>query len=55
MIEDIIAAARGDVARLGWIREQLLQHVEIPDHWDIHERVLKQVLAEERRGSKTGS
>ncbi len=55
LLDEAIGAARGDVARMGWIREQILQHLEIPEHWDIHERVLKEVLEEERQRAKSAS
>lgn len=31
--EDVIAAAKSEPARLGWIVEQLQAHVAIPPHW----------------------
>ncbi|WP_457795381.1 helix-turn-helix domain-containing protein [Horticoccus sp. 23ND18S-11] len=52
VVEDVITAARGDVARMGWIREQVLKHLDIPDHWDIHEQVMREVLEEDARKQK---
>jgi hypothetical protein len=48
-IERTITLAGDDIGKLGWLREQVIQHASAPEHWDIHERVIKQVLAEERR------
>ncbi len=32
-VEHAIAAAAGDPRRLGWISEQLAQHLSVPAHW----------------------
>lgn len=52
LLEKTISSAGDDVARLGWIREQLLRHADAPEYWNIHERVIKQVLEEEEEESK---
>lgn len=49
-IEALLDIAGDDVARLGWIVEQLRGHLRAPGHWEsstIHAEVIEQVLAEE--------
>lgn len=48
-IEDTIRLAGDDVGKLGWIREQVIRHASAPEHWNIHEQVIKKVLADEKR------
>lgn len=33
IFEDTLAAAGSDTGRIGYLREQLLQHFAVPDHW----------------------
>lgn len=43
-LDDLLAHAGDDVGRLGWVREQMLKHLAIPEHWGVHEKVLRDVL-----------
>ena len=63
IVDEAIATARDDLARLGWIREQLRAHLRPPSHWEeedafsddpnklspLHSQVVREVLAEERK------
>lgn len=33
LFEEVITAAAGDPGRLGWVREQLLSHLQVPVRW----------------------
>lgn len=47
----LVDAADGDVARLGWISEQMRQHLAEPTHWGMPERIAQRVaerMARER-------
>lgn len=48
-IEETIRMTGDDVGKLGWLREQVFRYASTPEHWDIHEKVLADVLAEEKR------
>ena len=51
-IERLLEIAGDDLARLGWIVEQLRSHLRVPDRWEastIHAEVIAEVLAEEKR------
>lgn len=54
-IEQLITLAAGDPHRLGWLLEQMKSHLAPPEHWEfedepgIHDKVLKSVLADERK------
>ncbi|PTX95751.1 hypothetical protein [Opitutus sp. ER46] len=51
-IDEAIRAAGGDVLRLGYLREQIEQHLRPPTHWtteDIHDEALRQALEDQLR------
>jgi transcriptional regulator with XRE-family HTH domain len=51
-LEELLFAAGGDQARLGWILEQMRAHLAPPDHWQlgsIHAEVISAGLSRERR------
>jgi hypothetical protein len=47
-VDELIHYANGDPGRLGWIREQLLKHLQVPAHWNIHEQVIRKVQEQRR-------
>jgi len=67
--QEIISSAKGDLGRLGWIREQLAAHLAIPGHWKekksrdripstlspAHSDAMRRVLSQERRQAKPAS
>ncbi len=55
LVAEAVQAAGNDVGRLGWIREQLLRSIAVPEHWEVHERALADALArrEKEREEKT--
>ena len=48
-MERLLAAAGNDVQRLGWIAEQLINHVAAPSHWGLHEQIIREGLEKEAR------
>lgn len=51
LLDDTLALAGDDVGKLGWVREQLIRHLSAPEHWGLHEKILGQVLAEEKKAA----
>lgn len=47
--ESLIDHAGDDIGRLGWIREQMHQHLAEPSHWGMKERILQEMLEEQRK------
>lgn len=52
LVEDTLAAAGDDLGRIGWLREQLLRHCQPPDHWDIHEQIIREEQEREAAEAK---
>jgi transcriptional regulator with XRE-family HTH domain len=52
IVEETISMAGEDVGKLGWIREQALRYVSTPDHWNVHEQVLRQLKAEQEAAAQ---
>lgn len=48
-IDLLIEASKNDVKRLGWIHEQLREHVAIPKNWVTNEEINRSVREERRR------
>eukprot|EP01012_Entosiphon_sulcatum_P067127 TRINITY_DN96662_c0_g1_i1.p1 TRINITY_DN96662_c0_g1~~TRINITY_DN96662_c0_g1_i1.p1 ORF type:complete len:159 (-),score=18.92 TRINITY_DN96662_c0_g1_i1:209-685(-) len=48
IFEESLAAAEADPGRLGWLREQLLKHLAVPDHWRKRERLPGLTAAHEK-------
>jgi hypothetical protein len=46
LFNDLLDHAGDDLERLGWIRVQMRRHLEIPEDWGIHERVIEKVRQE---------
>ncbi len=60
-LEEALTAARDDLSRLGWIREQILGALRLPSHWEeedaigdethlspLHSKVMQRLVDEER-------
>jgi hypothetical protein len=50
--EELLLAAKGEHQRLGWIVEQMTEHLAIPKHWRTHEEINRRAreLAAARAG-----
>lgn len=55
VVEDTLRLAGDDLGRLGWTREQALRHLAAPEHWSIHEEVIRQVHQERKISGAGGS
>ncbi|HRI81616.1 MAG TPA: helix-turn-helix transcriptional regulator, partial [Opitutaceae bacterium] len=51
LLDQTLALAGDDVGKLGWVREQLIRHLSAPEHWGLHEKILSEVLAEEKKAA----